>query len=197
MTAPELVPQYYLRPVSGSFGWAVITMNERIGMLQITSDWGNWSYRWSAPGMPFKEFCIQMERDPDYLIGKLTQDIRQYRSAKKQEAWMEQACRDFFDHVYAPVFVPLLRAELTTGGCGVTTVPIPLSLRAETGRRYAPRSATAPISASDPTIPEAAPQVEPAPELGTTCPECHGLGHFNDRDLGRCLRCSGSGMLPS
>lgn len=115
MSAPEMVQQYHLRPgPDARFGWAVITVNERIGMLQVSSDWGNWNFRWSAPGMPFKEFLIQMAVDPDYLIGKLTQDVRQYRSSKKQEASMEDACRSFFNYIYAPVFVPLLQAELAS-----------------------------------------------------------------------------------
>jgi DNA-binding Xre family transcriptional regulator len=52
--------------------WAVITVSENIGLLQIASDFGDWSYRWSSPGCPFKEFLVSLGRDGDYLINKLT-----------------------------------------------------------------------------------------------------------------------------
>lgn len=39
------------------------------GELLINSTFGSWSHYWSAPGMPFKQFLVELEFD--YLMGKL------------------------------------------------------------------------------------------------------------------------------
>lgn len=55
------------------FGWALCTVNDATGELLITSDWGNWSYRWHVGGFgdgialtAFISTC-----DVDYLARKL------------------------------------------------------------------------------------------------------------------------------
>lgn len=45
----QQVTQYAVR-AEGSGGWARITIDERVGLVMISSDYGDWSYRWSAPG---------------------------------------------------------------------------------------------------------------------------------------------------
>ena len=59
MTIPKYVPRlvqsgkstaatYHFRCEPRGFGWAMGTINDETGELQIMSDWGNWSHRWSA-----------------------------------------------------------------------------------------------------------------------------------------------------
>ena len=52
-TGTSTATTYHLRPVAGDrahacFGWALATVNDATGELQIMSDWGEWSYRWHA-----------------------------------------------------------------------------------------------------------------------------------------------------
>jgi hypothetical protein len=110
MVSTRQVTQYTIIP---QHGWAVITVNEVTGMLQISSDWGNWNFRWACPGEPFKKFLVGLERDPDYLFGKLLSDLRaSHGLTKKGEARALVMLKQFFERVYRPLFVPALRAEL-------------------------------------------------------------------------------------
>lgn len=56
--------------------WAIITVDEPHLLLSISSDFGNWSYRWHDPGGPFKEFLVRLEKD--YLIGKLSKGTTEF-----------------------------------------------------------------------------------------------------------------------
>lgn len=106
----EQVSQYTIIP---EHGWAVITVNERTGMLQIASDWGNWQFRWACPGEPFKTFLVGLDRDPDYMFTKLLSDQRaSYGMSKKGEARARVMLQHFFDRVFKPHFVPVLRSEI-------------------------------------------------------------------------------------
>lgn len=72
---------FYFRPDGAHSGWALATVNNDTGELTIQSDWGNWSHRWSAAGMPERdgrrvtlmEFIADRTEDYcDYLADKLT-----------------------------------------------------------------------------------------------------------------------------
>lgn len=57
------------------FGWALCTVNDGTGELLITSDYGNWSHRWSANphhlGRPTLTHLIGESAGCDYLASKL------------------------------------------------------------------------------------------------------------------------------
>lgn len=50
-------------------GWAVIVIDTTDGFFATDSDFGNYVYRWTSPGMEFRQFLTQLQ--PDYLYGKL------------------------------------------------------------------------------------------------------------------------------
>lgn len=64
--------------------YAIITIAEDIGLLQISSDWGDWSFSWGYPGMPFKEFLTKINKDQ--LIYKLTGGKREYCAHETEQA---------------------------------------------------------------------------------------------------------------
>lgn len=83
----------------GLMSWAICTVNDATGELLITSDWGNWSYRWDASpralGAPSLTAFLG-DRSPgnvDYLARKL-QGSRGHRfSAEKTvAAWRLALC---------------------------------------------------------------------------------------------------------
>ena len=50
-TGTSTATTYHLRPIKGDtlhrdFGWALATVNDVIGTLDIQSDWGSWSHAW-------------------------------------------------------------------------------------------------------------------------------------------------------
>ena len=52
--------------------WAVIMVDERGGVLQILSDYGEWSHAWPHHGRKsFKHFLVELGRDTYYLMNKL------------------------------------------------------------------------------------------------------------------------------
>ena len=50
-------------------GWAIIVLDTSIGYFSTVSDYGNYAYAWSSPGIEFRRFITQCE--DDYLLGKL------------------------------------------------------------------------------------------------------------------------------
>lgn len=56
-------------------GWAIFTLNDATGELLITSDWGNYGYRWDALGnRTLHQFLAEKGQDQwdcHYIIGKL------------------------------------------------------------------------------------------------------------------------------
>jgi hypothetical protein len=61
--------KYYKLPSIKGEGWAHISINANTGFFATVSDWGNYAFLWTAPGLEFREFLMQLQ--PDYLYGKL------------------------------------------------------------------------------------------------------------------------------
>jgi len=55
------------------FGWACYSINEVTGELAITSDWGNWSFRWNPKHLGEPSLHAFLGRGSfDYIANKLT-----------------------------------------------------------------------------------------------------------------------------
>lgn len=71
---------YSFRAAPGEFGWACCTVNDTTGEFNITSDWGNFSYRWdprpSNLGAPTLTAFIGTRGDVDYIARKLQNEGR-------------------------------------------------------------------------------------------------------------------------
>jgi hypothetical protein len=61
--------KYYTLPSIKGEGWAHIMLNTETGFFATVSDWGSYSYIWTAPGGEFRAFLMKLQ--PDYLYGKL------------------------------------------------------------------------------------------------------------------------------
>lgn len=84
---------YHFSTVPRSYGWVLATVNDETGELSIQSDWGHWSYRWSAQAgclgaATLSHFLARRARGsmyngkfyPDtYLADKLTSSDRKLR----------------------------------------------------------------------------------------------------------------------
>lgn len=64
---------YHLQSTERLGGWAFCTVNDTIGELHITSDWGNWSHIWNPKylGCPSLTHFIVDRKGYDYLANKL------------------------------------------------------------------------------------------------------------------------------
>jgi hypothetical protein len=62
-------------------GWAIIVTGSD-GYFSAVSDHGNFSYIWSAPGMEFRRFLVEL--DPCYFRSKITH-------CRESEVWDEDA----------------------------------------------------------------------------------------------------------
>lgn len=83
MKIPKFVPTivsqattYHFRLADNEpFGWALCSVNDGTGELLITSDYGNWSHRWSADpkhlGHPTLTHFLGERAGEDYLAAKL------------------------------------------------------------------------------------------------------------------------------
>jgi hypothetical protein len=81
------------------FGWALCTVNDATGELLITSDYGNWSHRWSPDpvnlGHPTLTAFIGNRGDVDYLARKLQREGRagrQWSATLTVQALRKQLC---------------------------------------------------------------------------------------------------------
>lgn len=105
MTAPlrlvstQTAITYSFRAAPGEFGWACCTVNDATGELLITSDWGNWSHRWSADpkhlGAPSLTAFIGTRGDVDYLARKLQREGkagRRWSAAATARALRRRLC---------------------------------------------------------------------------------------------------------
>lgn len=63
------VEKYVLREIPKNLSWATFTIDSEDGSIQIQSDWGEYSYRFGAPGPDFKRFLRKL--GSDYLLNKM------------------------------------------------------------------------------------------------------------------------------
>lgn len=78
--------KYYKLPSIKGEGWAHISINTETGFFATVSDWGNYSFLWTAPGGEFRAFLMKLQ--PDYLYGKLMMgrpDMRVFDGHKTKE----------------------------------------------------------------------------------------------------------------
>ena len=89
--------------------WAVFSIDEKIGMIQCMSSYGNWSYAWPNHGRKtFKHFILELERDYDYLLRKVSDPVfdfdksiaywkRHIIELRRAGSCTRKAARDAFD----------------------------------------------------------------------------------------------------
>lgn len=89
---------YHFQTVEpGWQSWALCTVNDSTGELLITSDWGNWSYRWDVGGLGLASLTlfIATRGAVDYLAVKLQgRHGGQRFSAEKTVAMFKRALCD-------------------------------------------------------------------------------------------------------
>lgn len=103
--------------------WAIVTVlsvRDGFHVLQITSDYGNWSYAWPAPGMTFRQFLISMATSKEYFVGKLCSDWMTVGLSKRALKDRKDACLRFVDELFVAVLVPELQRMESTEGKAVT-----------------------------------------------------------------------------
>lgn len=61
----------YTVPRNKETSWAIVTINED-GRLQVLSDYGDFSYWFNGIGGPVRQFFLDLENDPRYLLLKLS-----------------------------------------------------------------------------------------------------------------------------
>lgn len=61
--------QYRLTCENGR--WLADVVLRSDGFFAAASDWGNYAFRWTHPGMEFRKFIVGLEKSPDYVCGKL------------------------------------------------------------------------------------------------------------------------------
>ena len=72
VTKAKWTKRYDLHSEQGE-GWAVIFVTSD-GFLSAVTDYGSYGYLWTHHGYDdFRKFLLRLERDPDYLLSKLSQ----------------------------------------------------------------------------------------------------------------------------
>jgi hypothetical protein len=73
----------------GSWGWAIITIDENGGLFNCHSDYGDYNYSWPNHGRKsFKHFILELARDYHYLLGKVSkEDYFDY--VKSRKSWQK------------------------------------------------------------------------------------------------------------
>jgi hypothetical protein len=71
--SPNVQPpqRYEIRPVSKLGDWAIVVIDVSRGYFSAVSSRGNYAHQWPETGFDFVRLLLEMERDWDYLHGKL------------------------------------------------------------------------------------------------------------------------------
>lgn len=88
-----MLKRYSLPSIKGE-GWAQIVIDTEWGFFATVSDWGSYSFMWTAPGCEFRKFLTELQ--PDYLYGKLMMGRPKNKEfdEKKTEENIRQAIED-------------------------------------------------------------------------------------------------------
>ena len=65
--------------------WAVFTIDNASGLMQCHSSYGDWGYSWPNHGRKsFKHFILELERDYEYLLGKVSDRVFDFNESIKR-----------------------------------------------------------------------------------------------------------------
>jgi hypothetical protein len=88
---------YHFRSADRMGGWALCTVNDTTGELQIMSDWGNWAHLWNPKhlGSPSLTHFIADRQGCDYLANKLLghDDARVLDADATIKKWRKTLCK--------------------------------------------------------------------------------------------------------
>ncbi|EGO63584.1 hypothetical protein [Acetonema longum] len=74
--------RYHIPPEDGLSGWGTFILDST-GFFAAVTDFGNFAYRWTHHGRKdFREFIIELARDPYYLLGKVRPSGEVYNGEK-------------------------------------------------------------------------------------------------------------------
>lgn len=102
-TEGEQMVQYRLTFKNSSQWLAHVFMKEN-GSIMITSDYGDWSYRFCFNGS-FEDFILQLE------VGYFASKVRQRWSYLSASCQMEQSANNFAEHVLTALQEAIRRAR--------------------------------------------------------------------------------------
>ena len=65
--------------------WAIFSIDEKTGLIQCHSSFGDWSYQWPNHGRKsLKHFILELERDWQYLLGKVSDKVFDFEKSVKK-----------------------------------------------------------------------------------------------------------------
>ncbi len=94
--SPNVQPlqRYEIRPVSKLGDWAIVVIDVSRGYFSAVSSRGNYAHQWPETGFDFVRLLLEMERDWDYLHGKLMSGRRSQSSTMSSFArWSSRSSR--------------------------------------------------------------------------------------------------------
>lgn len=89
--------------------WAVFTIDNETGLMQCHSSYGDWGYGWPSHGRKtFKHFILELERDSEYLLKKVSNEIFDFEGSikrwkrliidwRKEESCKKEEAREAYD----------------------------------------------------------------------------------------------------